>query len=85
VKKAPGKVVSMEEREQELEMSRAERDELRPTIYELVERSVPLNRFLAEAKRLYIDTAIEVAGGKTKAADRIGVHRNTIGRETRQA
>jgi len=46
---------------------------------EMVERELPLKEALVEFKKLYIDTAAKkYKGTKTRMAQALGIHRNTL-------
>ena len=48
-------------------------------IQELVEKELPLNEAVAEFKKIYIQTASKKYNGtKTRMAEALGVHRNTL-------
>ena len=48
-------------------------------IQELVEKELPLNEAVAEFKKIYLQTASKKYNGtKTRMAEALGVHRNTL-------
>jgi DNA-binding NtrC family response regulator len=54
-------------------------DRLQPVIEELVRNDVPLQLAMETIREKYIKTAKQLCGGSvTKAALKLGVHRNTL-------
>ncbi len=48
-------------------------------IREMVDREIPLKEALREFEKIYIETAREKCrGNKTKTAEALGIHRNTL-------
>jgi DNA-binding NtrC family response regulator len=48
-------------------------------ISEMIERELPLKDALREFEKIYIETAKEkFKGNKTKTAEALGIHRNTL-------
>jgi transcriptional regulator with PAS, ATPase and Fis domain len=52
-------------------------EKLHTTVDYLVENCVPLQAFLDRMRVMYVTSAIRHYGNVTKAADNIGIHRNT--------
>ena len=54
-------------------------DKLKILIDEMVDKELPLKEVLKEFEKLYIESAsIKYGGNKSKIADALGIHRNTL-------
>jgi len=58
------------------------KEKLESLVAELIEKRIYLEEALCEFEKRYIQTALHKTGGnQTKAADVLGVHRNTLSRK----
>jgi len=61
------------------------KDKLEALVAEMIERRIYLNEGLSEFEKRFIQTALtKTRGNQTKAAQVLGVHRNTLNRKITQ-